>query len=171
MKLLILILSFFSLNLYSQNQIIDFARKIQKQYDTPRKDYVVIIDYRKSIDEERLYLVDTKLSKIEIVSKVSHAKNSGLIFCKDFSNVLGSRKSSYGAFVTEKSKYGKYGFSLIISGLEKDKNDNAKIRNIIFHSTKKMKTKWSQGCFATPENINSKLIRLIENGILVYVVK
>jgi hypothetical protein len=34
-----------------------------------------------------------------------------------------------------------------------------------------MKTKWSWGCFATPEEINIKLIDLIKNGCLVYVYK
>jgi hypothetical protein len=34
-----------------------------------------------------------------------------------------------------------------------------------------MKTRWSWGCFATPEETNKKLIDLIKNGCLVYVYK
>ena len=59
---------------------------------------------------------------------------------------------------------------MIIDGLDKGVNNNAKSRAIIFHSDTKMKTKWSNGCFATPEDINEKIINLTKNGVLVCVI-
>jgi hypothetical protein len=64
--------------------------------------------------------------------------------------------------------YGKYGYSLQIEGLDNGINSNSLRRNIVFHSNKKMKYKWTLGCFATPEEINQKLIDKIKGGTLVY---
>ena len=59
---------------------------------------------------------------------------------------------------------------MIIDGLDDGVNDNARSRAIIFHSDTKMKTKWSKGCFATPEKINKKIINLTKNGVLVCII-
>ena len=37
-------------------------------------------------------------------------------------------------------------------------------------STEKMATPWSNGCFATPKDVNEKIIDLTKNGTLVYVI-
>lgn len=129
-----------------------------------------MVDYSKSIVSERLYLVNTKTQKIEMTSVVSHAWNSGFMHANNFSNQEGSLKSSLGAYVTENTYYGNYGYSLVLQGLDKT-NSNAKKRKIIFHSTKKMKTKWSWGCFALPEKNTRKIIDLIKGGCLVYAYK
>ena len=129
-----------------------------------------MIDYSKSIVSERLYLVNTKTHKIEMTSVVSHAWKSGLNYATNFSNEEGTLKSSLGAYFTENTYYGTYGYSLVLNGLDKT-NSNAKKRKIIFHSTKKMKTKWSWGCFALPEKNTRKIIDMIKGGCLVYVYK
>jgi hypothetical protein len=105
-----------------------------------------------------------------MTSIVSHGVNSGKEYATDFSNVIGSYKSSLGAYLTEQTYNGYYGYSLIVKGLDKT-NSNAKKRKIIFHSTKKMKTKWSWGCFSLPEKNNKKIIDMIKGGCLVYVYK
>lgn len=167
MKLLILLLNFLFVGATTNKTIVDKAIAVQKQYKVSNYKYVVMIDYSKSIDEERLYVVNTKTKKIECTSLVSHGVNSGKKYAVDFSNVEGSYKSSLGAYLTEQTYNGYFGYSLIVKGLDKT-NSNAKKRKIIFHSTKKMKTKWSWGCFSLPEKNNKKIIDLIRNGCLVY---
>jgi hypothetical protein len=170
MKLIVLLYAFLFVGNPTNSEIVDKATAIQKQYKATNNKYVVMIDYSKSIVEDRLYIVNTKTSKIEITSIVSHAWNSGALYASKFSNQEGTLKSSLGAYLTEKTYYGNFGYSLILKGLDKT-NSNAKKRKIIFHSTKKMKTKWSWGCFAFPEKNSREIIDMIKGGCLVYVYK
>ena len=170
MKLIIFLCNFLFIRIPTSNSIIDKAIAIQKQCKVTNDKYVVMVDYSKSILEERLYVVNTKTAKIEMTSIVSHAWNSGSLYAADFSNVNESKKSSLGAYLTENNYYGKFGYSLVLNGLDKT-NSNAKKRKIIFHSSKKMATKWSWGCFALPEKNTRKIIDMIKGGCLVYVHK
>ena len=168
MKLITLLLVI-TTSLYGQSKV-DIAKELQKQYNPPNKNYVVFIDYSKPISEERLYVIDMNTSKTILTTKVAHGINSGKEYATDFSNVNKSLKSSLGVYVTQETYYGYFGYSLRVNGLNKT-NSNARHRKIIFHSNKKMKTKWSYGCFSTDEKINEKLIDIIRNGCLVYVYK
>ena len=103
MKWLIFFLSFLSFGATTNQTIVDRAIAIQKKYKVTNNKYVVMIDYSKPIDEERLYIVNTKSSKIEMISIVSHGVNSGKAYATDFSNVIGSYKSSLGAYSTEQT--------------------------------------------------------------------
>jgi hypothetical protein len=168
---------------YKSNEdktIIDLAKQKQVVYNTPNKHYVVIIDYTKSIDDVRLFVVDIEKSTIVLQSIVSHARNSGLMFATNYSNEFNTHKSSPGAYQTKGTYPGQYGYSMVLKGLESI-NNNAEKRQIIFHSTgfnsdgkiidKKriMHSKYSWGCFATSEDINKKIIDMVKNGSLVYV--
>jgi hypothetical protein len=110
-----------------------------------------------------------KNNHVVLSSNVSHAWNTGAMYARKFSNELGSNTSCKGNFLTRGTKYGKYGYSMVIKGLDQGINDKALSRAIIFHSDAKMKTKWSWGCFATPEKINKQIIDLTKNGVLVCV--
>jgi hypothetical protein len=57
-----------------------------------------------------------------------------------------------------------------IEGKDPGINNNAKDRLVVFHSDIKMKTWWSKGCFATPEETNKKIIDMTKNGVLVCVI-
>jgi len=157
------------LSFYIYDPSYELAKQLQLIYDTPRKDYVIFIDYTKNIKEERLYVIDMKQKKVVLKSTVSHAYNSGKLYATKFSNKIGSKKSCVGAFQTMNSYYGKWGYSMKIKGLDKGINDNSYIRAIVFHSNIVQKTTWSEGCFATPETINRRLIDLIKDGCLLYV--
>jgi hypothetical protein len=170
MKLIVLLFNILFIGTPTNSGIVDKAIAIQKQYKVTNDKYVVMIDYSKSILEERLYVVNTKTAQIEMTSIVSHAWNSGSMYATDFSNVNESKKSSLGAYLTENTYSGKFGYSLVLKGLDKT-NSNAKQRKIIFHSSKKMSTKWSWGCFALPEKNTRKIIDIIKGGCLVYTYK
>lgn len=170
MKLILILFTFLSIGTNTNSGIIDKAIAIQKQYKVTNDKYVVMIDYSKSILEKRLYVVNTKTAQIEMTSIVSHAWKSGTLYASNFSNVNKSKKSSLGAYLTEDTYYGYFGYSLHLKGLDKT-NSNAKLRKIIFHSTKKMHSKWSWGCFSLPEKKTRKIIDMIKGGCLVYAYK
>jgi hypothetical protein len=65
MKFLILLLYFLFVGGATSKTIVDKAIAIQKQYKVSNNKYVVMIDYSKSIDEERLYIVLLKLLKLK----------------------------------------------------------------------------------------------------------
>ena len=148
-------------------QIADNALK---KYRPLRKDYVIVIDYSKNIFQKRLLVLDMKNTKVLLYSRVSHAWESGFLYPNRCSNVNGSEKTSKGNYCTEETYTGKYGYSMYVKGLDKGINEQARNRAIVFHSDEKMKSRWSNGCFATPEKINQKIIELTNNGCLVCVV-
>lgn len=160
---------YLNLNL-EKGEYFKYATQKIENYNPKRKDLVVIIDYRKNIFRERIFVLDMKNKEIILSSRVSHAWNSGVLYPTKISNEKGTNKTSIGSFITRGTKYGGFGYSMIVDGLDKGINNNAKSRAIIFHSTKKMFTPWSKGCFATNEEVNKKLIDLTKNGVLVCVI-
>jgi len=171
-KVIILLFSFlltFSL-VYKENdeKYFSIATQMLKKYNPPKKDFVVVIDYQKNLFSRRLYLLDMKNKKIILNCQVAHAYESGLLYATKFSNKPQSEKSSYGAFITRNSRPGKYGYSMVIDGLDKGINDNVKTRAIIFHPTT---VSYSKGCFATSKENNKKIIDYTKEGSLVYVIK
>lgn len=155
---------------FSDSNYFTIAEKRINKYNPKRKDYVIIVDYTKNIFSERLFVLDMKQRKIIISSKVSHAWNSGFLYPSSYSNKNGTNKSCKGNFITIGSKFGSFGYSMVIDGLDRGVNNNARSRAIIFHPDTKMKTKWSNGCFATSESVNKKIIDLTKNGVLVCVI-
>jgi hypothetical protein len=172
-KVLLVILLLVTTFMVIRGQIGDYydiAKNNMYHYEPPRRDYVIVIDYRKNLLENRLYVIDMKTGENVIVSRVSHAFKSGIMYPTFYSNKNGSNMSSKGNFITRGSTISpKYGYAMIIDGMDKGINTNAKNRAIIFHSDKNMPTKWSRGCFATPEETNKKIIDLTKNGCLVIV--
>ena len=169
------LLCFESFSQKNDLDIINLAINKSKFYEVSNKNFVTIIDFNKNINEERLYVVDIYKRNIILKTIVSHAYRTGnyqkgLLYAENFSNEVNSKKSSLGGYLTKNTYYGDFGYSLILKGLDKT-NSNAEQRKIIFHSNKLMKKKWSFGCFATPDSINSKLINIIKKGTLVYAFK
>ncbi|MEC5164732.1 hypothetical protein RCH18_000451 [Flavobacterium sp. PL11] len=133
------------------------------------RDIITLIDFSKSIDEARLYVVDVKNNKILLSSNVDHGLGSGTgERPQSFSNIVGSNASSLGCYVTMQTYNGTWGYSLRLNGLEDDKNSNALKRNIVVHSSRKMFSKFSLGCFSVPDKNATLLIDLIKNGSLIY---
>ena len=173
MFFLYLLLLFFFESQPNQD-LITLAKQKQKEYNPPNKHFVVIIDYTKPMLKDRLFLIDMVKNEIKLKTQVSQARKTGITFPTEFSNEIGSLKSSVGGFITAETYFGIFGYSLMIDGKDKGINDNARKRKIVFHSTQKLTNPnypLTWGCFATSEEINHKLIDLIKNGCLVYVMK
>lgn len=154
-------------------ELIDKMEQIRLKYakENFSDSYSILIDYNQPIFKKRLWVIDNMTNEVVLNSFVSQAKNSGLIYAYDFSNVSNSKKSSVGVFKTlgsYESNYGEgeYKLGMRIKGLEKGMNDNVLKRNIVFHSSYGL---WSEGCFMTSPQTNKKIIELTKNGCLLYV--
>ena len=143
-----------------------------------KKNILTIIDFNKSSTEKRLFIIDLKKQKIIHESLVAHGKNSGWDIPESFSNVINSKKSSLGFFLTAETYTGKHGLSLKLDGLEKDINDNARKRYIVIHSADYVSNQFinkvgrlgrSFGCPTLPSENYNKVIDLIKNKSLIFI--
>jgi len=134
----------------TNSNYFDIAEQRITKYNPKRKDIVIIVDYSKNIFTKRLFVLDMKEKKVLISTTVSHAWKSGIMYPNKYSNRHGSNMTSNGNYITRGTKYGSFGYSMIIDGLDNGINNNARARAVIFHSDRKMTNKWSNGCFATP---------------------
>jgi hypothetical protein len=155
-----------------------------------RYDVITLVDFRKSIREKRLWVVNLDSRIVLEHVHVAHGSGSGGAagIPTNFEDVEGSHKSNIGGYVTlsrAKSSAGHLdkwglpsrGLSLIIDGLDPT-NSKTKARQIIFHGATYMnpygshgKKIWygrSWGCFATHPSDNTRIIHLIDHGSYVY---
>ncbi|MGL5277614.1 MAG: murein L,D-transpeptidase catalytic domain family protein [Cetobacterium sp.] len=142
-----------------------------------KNDYLTIIDFSKPSTEERFFIIDLKQKKLLVSTYVTHGKNSGLNVATSFSNKVNSYKSSIGFFKTENTYMGKNGYSLVLDGLEKGINDNAKKRYIVIHGADYANPQLAKnqgrlgrslGCPALPKDIYKQAINLIKSGSVVF---
>lgn len=155
------------MNSREDSSYLKIAKSKIIEFNPTRKDYVIIIDFRKNLLCKRLFVFDMKTEKNILSGRVTHAYNSGLLYPTKFSNKPKSEMSSYGTFITKNIKFGKYGYSMKIEGLEEGINNNCESRAILFHKTSVL---WSKGCFATNPDLNKKIIDLTHDGCLVIVI-
>ena len=148
---------------------------------------VTLVDFRKSISEKRLWVIDLNARVVLLHVHVAHGSGSG---GRDgiptmFQDVSESYKSNLGSYITlyrktsgagqlEKMGLSKWGTALVIDGLDIT-NQKTQARAIIFHGASYMNPYSSspqygrsQGCFATHPNDNQKIIELIQGGSFVY---
>lgn len=140
--------------------------------------YLTIINYSISANKKRLWVLDMLKNKVAITDLVSHGRNSGEEYARQFSNAPESFKSSLGFFVTGMPYLGKNDYSLRLHGVEEGINDNAYDRGIVIHGANYVSTKYirahkrlgrSQGCPAVPVRLNPWLINTIQGGSCVFV--
>ena len=133
---------------------------------------ITIIDYSMSSSEKRLFVIDLMKRKVIYKTYVAHGKNSGKNLAVSFSNQSQSYKSSLGFFITGNTYYGRHGYSLRLSGIEDEINDNAWNRGIVIHAASYVSEDYihkygrlgrSFGCPAIPVNEHEFLINLIKN--------
>jgi hypothetical protein len=84
-----------------------------KRKDSIKKRGIIsIIDYRKSSNDKRFYVIDIIRKKVLYHTLVAHGRHSGDIYASYFSNEPGSLQSSLGFFVTGDTYDGEHGYSL-----------------------------------------------------------
>lgn len=146
---------------------------LKKENTVMKKTIISIIDYCKSCNDARLYIIDLIEEKLLFHSLVAHGKFTGDIYAKHFSNEPGSLQSSLGFFVTGDTFSGEHGYSLYLEGMEGGFNDNARSRAIIIHGAyyvsrpfikKYGKIGRSHGCPALPAGLHIRIIDTIEGG-------
>jgi len=141
--------------------------------------YLTIVDFSKPSNTERFYVIDMLKEQVIIKTLVAHGKNSGTLIPSEFSNKMKSLKSSLGFYVTGNTYRGKHGTSLILDGVEKGINDQAKNRAIVLHGANYVSNNLvsdgltpigrSFGCPAVPNNKVKSIIATIKGGTCMFV--
>lgn len=153
------------------------AYKNAKAQGIAKKDLLTVIDYSKPSTAKRLWVFDLKNSKTLYNTWVTHGKNSGNNRATSFSNRSGSLKSSIGLFVTDRTYFGKLGYSLKIRGLERGFNSNAYDRAIVVHGASyanadiirrygRLGRSW--GCPAVSHRLARPIINTIKNKSIIF---
>jgi len=142
-----------------------------------KRGIISIIDYRKSSNDERFYVIDLINKKVLYHTLVAHGRHSGDMYARYFSNEPGSLKSSLGFFVTGDTYEGEHGYSLYLYGKERGINDKARERRIIVHGAYYARSSFieqygrlgrSQGCPALPAGVHIDIIDTIVGGTCLF---
>ena len=140
--------------------------------------YLTIADRSMASSAQRLYIIDMEKQVLLMQTFVAHGRNSGLLFAKQFSNLVGSFQSSLGFFITGKPYQGKHGKSLILKGIESGINDNAEQRAIALHGADYANKGFvnqqgylgrSLGCPAVPDNQVEAIIKAIQGASCLFI--
>ncbi|MBK0370350.1 murein L,D-transpeptidase catalytic domain family protein [Flavobacterium agrisoli] len=143
-----------------------------------QKNILTLIDFSKSANQKRLWVIDLTTNTILYHSLVSHGRNTGEEFATSFSNTNSSNKSSLGFYATAEVYNGKHGMSLRLDGLEKGVNDNARARAIVMHGADYCSDSFihnnkrlgrSLGCPAIPESMKREIIETIKGKSCLYI--
>lgn len=169
-----------SMNLASVLKFEAFEKAMQgyNTLSSKNKDIFTIIDFTLPSTDKRMVVLDMKNKKVLYHTIVSHGRNSGEKYATAFSNRHGSYQSSLGFYVTRNTYQGGNGYSLVIDGLEKGINDQAKARAVVIHgadycsesiikSTGRLGR--SYGCPALPREVTRPIINTIKDGSLLFI--
>lgn len=139
---------------------------------------ITIIDFDKTSNEKRFFVVDLLKHKVLFNSFVAHGQKTGGLSAENFSNRVNSHQSSLGFYLTDNTYFGKHGLSLRLDGLERGLNDNARERNIVVHSAdyvsadfinKNQRLGRSWGCPALPDENYEEVIAFIKDKSLLFI--
>jgi len=160
------------------NSSIEVYRQLTEKGQIINDKVITIIDFTKPSDLERLFVIDLVNGKVLYKSLVAHGENSGENYATRFSNNPNSHQSSLGYYLTGKSYVGRHGYSLLLDGLEKGINDNARNRAVVIHGAAYVSQRFiesngrlgrSFGCPALPEEIVSEIIDTIQEKSLLFI--
>ncbi len=144
-----------------------------------KKKIIAICDFTKPSTEKRFTVIDLDKNEVLNHTYVAHGRNSGDVIAHKFSNNAESFQSSKGFFkISEKIISPKHGQALMLDGLEKGINDNARPRQIIMHGADYVCEEFinthgrlgrSHGCPALPREEMKNLLPVLSNGALLYI--
>lgn len=145
----------------------------------PVKHIVAICDFSQTSDKKRFVVVDLDHKKVLSHTYVAHGRNSGDLMATSFSNEPQSLKSSLGFFkIGSVIQTALHGPALLLDGLEKGRNDNARAREIIIHGAWYVCESFVQqygytgksfGCPALPQDVLKALMPVLADGSLLYI--
>jgi len=140
----------------------------------PSKPIIAICDFTKPSNLERFCVIDLEHKSLIINSLVAHGKNSGGLIPTSFSNQPESLKTSLGFYNIGKIiQSPKHGEAILLNGLERGVNENARAREIIIHGAHYVCNSFiekygrlgrSFGCPALPIDVMIKIAPIIANG-------
>ena len=152
--------------------------KLLKQQGKIKKDLLTLIDFSKSSNIKRLWVIDMSTKTILYNTLVAHGRNSGDEFATAFSNAANSNKSSLGFYATGELYTGKHGSSMRLDGLENGINSNARNRAVVMHGADYVSESFikqhrrlgrSLGCPALPNGVTKEIINLIQGKSCLFI--
>ena len=143
-----------------------------------QKDRVGIADFAQPSAVPRLHFVNMESGTVKshLVAHGIGSDPEGDGWLKSFSNVVNSRATSRGAYLTGSWYVGKYGMSIRLYGLDADCS-NAEPRAIVMHpawyAAPDMLAKWgklgrSDGCFAMSPLMFAEALYTVAGGRLLF---
>lgn len=157
---------------------IEGYEKLKKDGQLRNSRVITIVDFDQPSYKKRMYVIDVKNYKVLFNTWSAHGKNSGQDVAQHFSNLPESNQSSLGFYVTNDTYYGSKGYSLKLTGLERNLNDKALERAIVLHGADYVSQEFiniqgyigrSHGCPAVPQQLNKPIIEKIKNGSLLFI--
>ncbi len=143
--------------------------------ETPRT--LTVIDYSLPSTTPRLWVFDVASGRLLFKELVAHGRNTGDNIATSFSDVMNSRQTSLGLFVTRETYVGSNGYSLRMAGLEPGFNGNALDRAIVMHGApyvdattakKQGRLGRSWGCPALREAVAREVIDTVRGGGVIF---
>lgn len=145
---------------------------------TVKKNILTVIDFSLPSKEKRLWIINLATKKVLFNDYVAHGRNSGEDMAGVFSNTSGSYMSSIGFYVTGETYQGKHGLSLLLEGMDRDYNSNARSRAIVMHGADYVNADFikkygrlgrSLGCPSVPMEIHKDIINTIKEGSTLFI--
>ena len=143
-----------------------------------KKEILTILDFTKSSRFRPMWILDMKNQKLVRRELVAHGKNSGHDMVTSFSNKLNSNQSSMGFYTTDAPYIGKNGISMLINGMDKGYNDQARNRAVVMHGADYVNPKTmnrngrlgrSFGCPAVEAHKAQEIIDYVKNGSCLFI--
>ena len=142
------------------------------------KQILSIVDFTKSSNVDRLWIIDMKANKLLLNTYVAHGQGSGEEFATSFSNTENSHQSSLGFYVTGDTYVGEHGTSLRLNGMDNGFNSAALDRGIVVHGAEyvckdfiggNQRLGRSWGCPAVSQKLAPTVINTLKEGTCLFI--